>query len=233
MNSNLDIWAIQYYPEELINAINKINGGLNIIYSNVKCDLTIGSEKVISRQFDTILYNEESDILIMLSRDGLVKKEDMIKYLENNNKRYIEISFNYEIFDYKEKDNVPELWFAREKYVLEEALQDSLNKDIDTCKFYPYISSKLKLGFLSKNYDYLNLDKIYFKGLIKLEDKIILIMNQKNNIDEFKNSRNMGLFKVLETLDRFGIECKLYDDKETNIYQRNFSKKLSLRKKDY
>ena len=37
MNNNLDVWAIQYYPNELENALNQIKGGMNIIYSNLKC----------------------------------------------------------------------------------------------------------------------------------------------------------------------------------------------------
>ena len=34
MNSNLDCWAIQFYPEELETALNQIKDGISIIYSN-------------------------------------------------------------------------------------------------------------------------------------------------------------------------------------------------------
>lgn len=232
MNSNLDIWVIQYYSEELINAMNNIKDGLNIIYSNVKSNLNIGDSKITSRQFDTILYNEESDILIILMRDGIVNKEDMIKYLNENNKRYVEINFDYEI-NYKEKDNVPELWFSREKYVLEEALKDSLNRGIDTCKYYPFVKSNLELGFFTKYRKYINLDNVNFRGLIKLDDKIVLIVNQKNNIDELGNDRNLGVFDMLEITDNLNMNIRMIYDKEPKILEEEFFKKLSLRKKDY
>ena len=227
---NLDVWAIQYYPEELYNALNNINDGLNIIYSNVKSDLYIGKEKVKSRQFDTILYNEESDILIMLARAGIANKEDVIKYLDSNGKRYVEIDFDYRIFDYKEKYNVPEIWFSRERYVLEDAIQDSLNKGITKAKFYPCIKSELKLGFLSRYHKYINLDSINFKGLLQLEDKIVLIVNEKNNVDKFGKSRNMGALDVLDVIDNFGISCDVIYDRDPKIYIEETPKKLILRK---
>ena len=59
--SNLDVWAIQYYPEELLTALTQIKEGMNIIYSNLTCAFRIGSKDIKTRQFDTILYNEESD----------------------------------------------------------------------------------------------------------------------------------------------------------------------------
>ena len=220
MKKNLNVWAIQYYPEELLNAMSNINDGLNIIYSNVKCNLNIGKQKINSRQFDTILYNEESNILIMLMRDGLVFKEDIIKYLEDKGKEYVEINFDYSIFDYKEKDNVPELWFAQDKNVLEKALKDSLCKNNNICKYYPLIKSELKFGYLSKYFKYINLTNLYFRGLIKLDDKIIMIIN--NN--------KLGMFNVLEIIDNLNIDIKIAYDEEPSILEENFSKKLKLRK---
>ena len=220
MKKNLNVWAIQYYPEELFNAMSNINDGLNIIYSNVKCNLNIGKQKINSRQFDTILYNEESNILIMLMRDGLVFKEDIIKYLEDKGNEYVEINFDYSIFDYKEKDNVPELWFAQDKNVLEKALKDSLCKNNNICKYYPLIKSELKFGYLSKYFEYINLTNLYFRGLIKLDDKIIMIIN--NN--------KLGMFNVLEIIDNLNIDIKIAYDEEPSILEENFSKKLKLRK---
>ena len=63
MKSNLDVWAIQYYPEDVYTALNNIKEGINIIYSNCISELKIGNKKISNREFDTFLYNEESGIL--------------------------------------------------------------------------------------------------------------------------------------------------------------------------
>ena len=50
MKSNLDVWAIQYYPEALLTALNKIQEGMNIIYSNCVCHFKVGDEVITNRE---------------------------------------------------------------------------------------------------------------------------------------------------------------------------------------
>lgn len=52
--------------------------------------IQLGKQEIKTRQFDTFLYNKKSDALIMLMRNGLVNKEDIIKYLKLNNKTFAE-----------------------------------------------------------------------------------------------------------------------------------------------
>lgn len=67
MQSNLDIWAVQDDPEEVITALDNIKTDNDIIlYTNALCKFQIGNENITSRQFDTFLYSEENDILVML-----------------------------------------------------------------------------------------------------------------------------------------------------------------------
>ena len=103
---------------------------MNIIYSNLKCFFKIGNNIISNRKFDTMLYNEESDLLIMLMRDGIVNKEDIINYLEKNNKKYTEITFTPSLSEYHNSSDIPEIWFVRDEFVLNDALLDSINKDI-------------------------------------------------------------------------------------------------------
>ena len=134
MANNLDIWAIQYYPEELTTALNKIGAGLNIIYSNLVSKLKVGNNIISGRNFDTILYNEESDILILLMTGGKVTKKDIINYLEENNKRYVEVTFNpCNVIDLEDKDKLPEMWFARDLAVIEDAIKDSAKNNFINC----------------------------------------------------------------------------------------------------
>ena len=224
--SNLDVWAIQYYPEELLTALTQIKEGMNIIYSNLTCAFRIGSKDIKTRQFDTILYNEESDILIMLMRGGQAKKEDMIKYFEDNNKQYTEVSFAPTIEYYRDSDSIPELWFAREEYVIKDALNDSKIKGINYLEYYPNVIGNINLGYITNsNNSNISIDGRSIKGLIKLEDKIVLIINQENNKD-----KNLDFINIISIIRENNMEFDIVLDKEVDIIKDNCSKHIYNKK---
>ncbi len=71
MMSNLDVWAIQTDKSEMYDALDQIKtDGDVIIYSDLVCEFTVGGEEVKSRQFDTIVYSEQNDLLVMFMRKG-------------------------------------------------------------------------------------------------------------------------------------------------------------------
>ena len=226
MKSNLDCWAIQYYPEELQTALNQIKTGTSIIYSNCTCDLKIGNQEISTRQFDTFLYNEESDVLIMLMRGGVAKKEDIIKYLEQNKKNYGEVIFSPSIVEYEDGDDIPEIWFAREKYVLEDALKDSIDKGVHTCEFYPALLGSLDLGYISNSSKKCEIDGRLFKGLIKLDDKIIFLINQFDNVDKKGNIRNLEYDDVIEIINKSSLSYNVIQDIEPDLHIPEYSKKI-------
>lgn len=229
MKSNLDVWAIQYYPNELYNALNQIKDGMNLIYSNCISELKIGDKKIRNREFDTFLYNEESEVLIMLMRGGKVTKEELIKYLEYKNKEYCEITFLPPHEEYKDGDNVPELWFSREKSVLEDAIKDSKKKGITGCDYYPLLNGYLSLDYKNKYCNKIEVDGRVFSGIVKFEDKIVLIINQIYNVDKNGKSRNMLVKDVLFSLKKYGLRVNMSLDRKPNLYQENFSKKLTYK----
>lgn len=225
MKSNLDVWAIQYYPEELLTAMNQIKDGINIIYSNLTCSFKIGNQEINTRQFDTILYNEESDVLIMLMRGGKATKQDMISFLEKEKKEYGEVVFIPSGESYQDGNDIPELWFAREQYVLEDALKDSINKGITNCEFYVDFPGTLEMGYLTSTNEQMEVDGRIFKGLIKLNDKVILIINQSKNIDKTGKNRNMSSKEILSVINNYGLDCDVFIDEEPDLFVQNTSKK--------
>lgn len=224
MNSNLDVWAIQYYPEELYTALNQIDKGMSIIYSNLICNFKIGNQQVKTRQFDTALYNEESDILIMLMRGGKATKKDIIEYLDRNDKEYAEVSFAKEIEEYKDGNDIDELWFAREEYVLRDAIDDSLQKGNNSCDYYPVLEGNLSLEYMSNQEQRYAIDGRLFKGLIKLDDKIVLIINQPNNVDLNGLDRNLSYDIVLKVLKEKNIKVMTIVDQEPKFYKDSTNK---------
>lgn len=198
MKSNLDIWAVQEDETEIQTALEQIKGGLSIIYDKVTCEMMIGSNNVQNRLFDLFLYNEESDTFIMVMKGSKASKEDMISYLEEHDLKYVEVTFLDDdidnVIDEKDKIEAPELWFARDAYVVEDAIDSSIERGVSTATIMPNVMGDLAL-FYTNNYGHAEVvDGRFFKGLISLPDKLVLLVNQG---DENKNIKIDILEKIL------------------------------------
>ena len=182
VKSNLDVWAIQKYPEELSIALSNIKGDSknNILFSNCSCDMRIGN-KHVNRNFDTMLYAEDSDTLVILMKDGKVTASDIRKNLDDRNILYHEVVFDREEdHEYRDDESIKELWFAREPYVLEDAFIDSKNRCYNECIYYPVVDGSLELQYLNNNKELSMVDGRIFRGVVEFPDKMILLINQND-----------------------------------------------------
>lgn len=226
MNSNLDVWAIQTMPEALSTALDNINADNDIIlYENVRSDFTLGDERIINRQFDTFLYSEENDILVMLMRGGLVNADNIREYLDKKGLKYHEVVFAKSSGSYKDNLSIPELWFAREEYVVEDAFKDSIDRGSKKeFEYYPFLTGNLSLTYRTdmeqEDLSFLGdakddsypVDGRLFRGLIKLDDKIIILINQgeKRNVtasDIGRVAEKYGFTFTVLTNDDFNLSC--------------------------
>ena len=180
--SNLDVWAIQYESEELLTALANIkNKSANtILFTNVMSEFQIGETRIVTRQFDTFLYSKENDLLVMIMRAGIATPKDIADYLDNNGIDYQIVTAMPNISEYEDGNKIPEIWIAREDYVVADALDNSVNKEIRECDYYPNLVGKIDLNMLS-NTDKtpLTIDGRDFKGLLQLQDKIILLVDHE------------------------------------------------------
>ena len=221
MKSNLNVYAIQNNPEELKKALEQLKKGFNYVYSNCMFSIQLGKQEIKSRQFDTFLYNQKSDALIMLMRNGLVNKEDIIKYLKLNNKAFAEITFiPLEDINYKNSKRLPELYFAREKKMLLEALKDSIKKGNYNCKYYPDLIGRFYLNYITNASETFDIDGRLIKGLLQLDDKIILLINQLYNIDKRGNSRNMNDIEIMTLLNELEMKTSVYYNEDPKLYTK-------------
>ena len=72
----------------------------------------------------------------------------------------------------KKDGNYKEIWFAREKYVLVDAIKDSIARGNKNCEYNPEIKSSLKFEFPTDEKNQI-LFRVNLKGLIEFEDKLI------------------------------------------------------------
>ena len=197
----LDLWAIQKYPNELYTALDNIKNDV-IIFKNCICEFTIGKKRIKTRQFDTIIYSEESDTMIMLMRGGKATSEMAEKYLDEHGIDYHIVNL-IELPDFKDDEKVKEFWFAREKYVVEDAVKDSVTKGQTTCKYDPDIKSKIIFKYRLIEGD-APLIKIHFRGLIEFDDKYVL--PTKSFVQW-----NLHREDVLKVLEDNNIDVEIYD----------------------
>lgn len=203
MNSNLDVWAIQGYPEELEIALGNIRTDKDIIlYTNLLCNFVVGNRVMKGREFDTLLYSEDNDLFVLLMRDGQVSADDVRRYLDTRGLRYHEVVFAPVVREnYSSDVTLPELWFAREKSVLEDAVRDSVQKNVKgTCQFYPRMQVVLQFGYLeNRRSKKVKLDGRVCRGVLAFEDKLILLIFQNDK-------RNLQASDVQEVLLDYGID---------------------------
>jgi len=176
----LDIWAIQYISTELQIALAQLKTNDVIVFDNTSVELKIGETLISDKIFSCVIFSEESDTMILIMKHADVGTEDVIKYLENNNIHYSLVSF-LPIETENSEEKTPEIWFARDPYVVSDACDDSLTKNITnlTYSLDRTTPAKLKFKYLtsSKQKKEAFDTNIYFKGIITLEDKIILIVD--------------------------------------------------------
>lgn len=237
MNKNLDVWAIQKHPKELFTALEnvKTDKGDLILFTNLECKFLLGGKKV-ERSFDTSLYYDAengNDALILLMKDGIATADQIRKYLEKKGFQYHEVSFSkglkenllkefaipYE--EEKQDENIPELWFAREEYVLRDALNESIEKGNTTCDYYPALEGVLSLNYSSnERLSSFSVDGRKISGVIALEDKMILMINNGDD------PRNLNPLQIQMIMDELNISTNIHSSNEFDISKPYQSKAM-------
>lgn len=153
VKNDLNVWTIKKYPEELQEALSniEIDSQNNILFSNCLCDMRIGS-KHVTGNFDTLLYAEDSGILVILMKDGEATADDIRKNLDSRKILYHEVVFHKEEeFECYDDQSIKQLWFAGDVSCLEEAFIDSKTKDSKDCIYYHDVDGGLDLQYLDNN----------------------------------------------------------------------------------
>ena len=203
MKSDLDVWAIQKYKDETLTALKgvKKKSKGNILYLNCHCKFKIGDKRIPNRNFDACFYSEDSDTVILFAR-GLISEEEIVRYLESEGVKYTTIRFmEPEDKGYKDDGSFPEVWFVREKYVLEDAIKDSIEKGEKECAYFPEMPASVRLNYIAEDLDKYEIEGRLCKGLLVFKEKIVLFVSQRD-------PRNMKEAEIRKVLKENGIKIK-------------------------
>ncbi len=191
----LDIWAIQFYPKELYTALSQIKEDADdvLIMGNVRSSFKIDGAKY-PLFFDTVVYSEKSDVIILLMERGEATREQVEEYLYSKKIGYDEVVFS-EKRKFRVKTNKV-FWFARDSYVVADASEDSKNRGNTTCTYQP-TNASLKLNYRGAKSAF-PIEEIEFAEIIDFEDKFILVTKSKNQQQKHD--------EIIDILNEKGIE---------------------------
>ena len=196
MKSDLDVWAVQSDKDETRIALKNVKKDSlgNILYLNCWCDFTIGHTTIQSRLFDACFYSEDSDTVILFAK-GKMTEEEIESYLEEACINYTIIRFiNNPNKDYVYNENFREIWIAREKYVLEDAIDSSMESDDKECIYYPDVESTLSLSYKSNDGQKCEVEGRFCKGLLLFKNKLVILVNQNDK----RNMKDKDVEKLLK-----------------------------------
>ena len=221
-NLNKKIFAIQDDLDTLKSAIIKVrNTDNNLLVTNCISRLKLGNQK-LHIIFDTLLYNDDKNILIMIKDSSVVSPELFKKMLNNNNVGYNELNFR-EYLHFDKPETSKELFFATSISNLKYVIEKSMKNGSDSCTYYPAITGHFTLKYFYNKEKQEQLDDYYIKGLLELDDKIILII---------KESTEPTLYfkRILYELEKMNINVIV--DYSKQIKESLKEKKLLKRKKE-
>lgn len=222
MKNDLNLYVPQYYPSELVFGVSKLKSDMNIIYSNCILTLNIENQIIETGKFDTVLYNEENSVLILLMKNGYITKNDLKKYLELNKSEYSEIIFNQITNEYEETDSIFDISLVNKKYILEGELKEALSRGKKSCEFYPNVVGTSELGYFTTSNEKIKLFDISILSLIKLDDQIILIMDQ----NKYEKNDVIDENIVFNVIKKCGFNCEIILNRKPNLSSEKFIKVL-------
>ena len=176
------MYAIQNNNNELSKAIGKIFIHDTIVFENAIIRIKLGNKIIKDKLFNVAVISEKSDVLVLVDKYSSVTAEDVYKELDENRIKYHTVLFLEDKLEKEEEKHTPELWFARDTYVVDEACEDTMQKTTNlTYTFDKDKQAELSFEFLTNEKTKTTFTgNVFFSGVIKLEDKIVLITDSHN-----------------------------------------------------
>ena len=213
----LDVWGIYRDPEHVLDALKIIAEHRNEIteenplklFVNCTSSFMVDGKK-IGRYMDTLICSRQADTALCLSSarytdedlgDISATPEDIARFLDKYNIPYQIIAGEAQKDDIDDP-KIPEIWMAREKYVLEDSLTESKEKGCTDCVVYPDTNAKLSMGYYLKDGSYYEIWGLNFKGLIETDNSWTFL------IDEL-DSRNLSIEEAEKKNKKKGLKYRV------------------------
>lgn len=183
--TNIDILAVDFNNNAFDEALHNLpKDGLNVLFTNCISELNIGENHYILNKYDSCIYNENKNILILIKREENNSYNDIKDYLGKKDVPFHEVRFT--IFDdYSEGDyDVPKLWFANSNASLIRAIENIKQQENDNCVYYPFVESKLTISFQGGKQN-IPFEEFTFEGLVQFENQCIFTTSNQKTLKKY------------------------------------------------
>lgn len=167
--------------------------GLHILFTKVLMNLKLGQTSFFI-PYDTAFTSNRNELLLLLNEKD---QEKFKKKLDEMNINYHEIDFQEETYEYKKPQDNKKIVFVRGINALRETLIDSKKHNRTECIYYPRVKGSINLKYYLRDDSKENLISKDIKGLIEFNDRIVLCLNQ----DEDMNINYKRVLKLFDELD--------------------------------
>lgn len=200
-SKHLEIHTIQTNTYQVKPLIQKFKQASDTtLVTNCISGLKVGNKKLCPI-FDKVLYSESENILALFMEYCEITEDDLKKLLDDNKIKYNEIKFS-EYPHFRPRKNKKELSFATDIKTFNKGIKNSISRGINSCRYFPNIIGVLRLKYFVNKYESEQFDVYSIKGLIELDDKLILLINNQQNY-------NMTRKQVLSELHRMNITTNI------------------------
>lgn len=233
---NLNVWLIQNDITKFKNSVSNVkkNNRDTFLYTNCISSFKIDKIPINFINFNTMLYFENTNTVLIFQENGLLNENDIKDYLNFNNIYYNEINLkddnkhisNFPPFSFiNKKNNLKEFWIVNNIQNLTLYLYDTvLNTGNFQVNLYPITESELSLKYSTKKEGKIPIILNEFNGIITTNDKILLLTK------EFSN--NYTIKQIQEILKELKFKCNVQINKrpkfinQTNKLNKKASSKI-------
>ena len=214
----LDVWAIYRDPEHVLDALkiilehkDEITKPLNL-YVNCTSSLIVNGKRV-GRYMNTLICSNEADIALCLSSARYTDEDlgsisatpkDIADFLDKHGIPY-QIITGFPQMDDIDDLNIPEIWMVREKYVLEDSLDESRSKGCEECTIYPDAKAKLSMGYYMEDGSYVEVWGLNYSGLIETDNSWTLLIDENDE-------RNISIEEAKKVVEEKGLKSIIGND---------------------
>lgn len=181
--NDLKISLVKVNSNHFFDEIRKLQDkGLNLLFSNCILSIRIGLEMAIVTQFDTCLYNEDENVLLLIEK-GNFNIEDVKESLNKENISFYHASYCRDNSYDEDHCVVKPTYFVEDISSLEQML--NMNQKGSSCIYYPEIDKgSIYIKYSDDDEVFLPLEDGQCRGLISYMDKFIFLLDSNEKKEE-------------------------------------------------
>lgn len=180
--NDFNVVAVQKDLSVLVDTFEEMQDTEDFVLIDGCVSKLIIGRKEVDTQFDKMLYSYDKNILILIMKDAQLSVSDIEEFMHNKNIRFSKYVCDKQEDFCRSSEKQKEFSFVGERDYLKEAILDSRKKGFNDCVYYPNVSGKLELGYLTADGKYGLFGRMKIDGVVDFDDKMLLLLERQKSI---------------------------------------------------